>query len=165
MKGRRAEIELAPVTPWAIRQGPRRARAAKVIVDTSAVMTILFGESEAERYDKADRPFHQPAGSSREVQIAGPNERPWRLGVGASLCESSSTRSRGLCRTSLARPRADSTEADPAFAELYARLWASMKAAAMAIMESDEQRTETCDELGSLRTTSAGRTSIGAEGV
>ena len=35
----------------------------------------------------------------------------------------------------------------------------------MAIMESDEQRTETCDELGSLRTTSAGRTSIGAEGV
>ena len=113
-----------------------------------------------------DWPFHQPAGSSREVQIAGPNERPRRLGAGASLCESSSTRSRGLCRTSLARPRADSTEADPAFAELYARLWASMKEeAAMAIMESDEQRTETCDELGSLRTTSAGRTSIGAEGV
>ena len=40
---------------------------------------------------------------------------------------------------SLARPRTDSTEADPVFVELCARLWASMKEeAAMAIMESDE---------------------------
>ena len=40
---------------------------------------------------------------------------------------------------SLARPRTDSTEADPAFVELCARLWASMKEeAAMAIMESGE---------------------------
>ena len=40
---------------------------------------------------------------------------------------------------SLARPRTDSTEADPVFVELCARLWASMKEeAAMAIMESGE---------------------------
>ena len=58
-----------------------------MIVDTSAVMTILFGESEAERYDKGDSGSSVLPHVGRQLPGGGhrPRKQQWRRGWGHEL--------------------------------------------------------------------------------